>query len=78
MLMRHEGMPAAYKDLFLSNADNQVARHRRMLVPDKGVLISNKEVILLYQKGIAWAMQGTAHPRHSNHSARQMNPHATK
>jgi len=39
-------MIAADKDVLLSNADNNVARHRRMLVPDNGVLISYKEAFV--------------------------------
>ena len=46
MHVLHEGMLAADKDVLLSNADNHVARHMRMLVSDNGVLISYKEVFL--------------------------------
>jgi len=44
-------MLATDKDVLLSNTDNQVARHRRMLVPDNKVHISNKELFLSYKKG---------------------------
>jgi len=43
MLVLHEGMLAPDKGVLLSNADNHVGRHRRMLVPDNKVLISYKE-----------------------------------
>ena len=43
MLVLHEGMLAADKDVLLQHADNHVARQRRMLVQDNEVFISNKE-----------------------------------
>jgi len=46
MHVLHEGMLAAGKDVLLSNADNHVVRHMRMLVPDNVVLIAYKEVCL--------------------------------
>lgn len=56
-----------------------VARHRRMLVQDNTKLISNKEIFLSYEKSIASAMQGNAHPRQSSYSTSQWgHPHAAQ
>lgn len=46
MHVLHEEMLAADKDVLLSNADNHVVRHMRMLVSNNGVLISYMEVFL--------------------------------
>ena len=46
MLVRHEGMLAADKDVLLSNADNHAARRRRIHVLDNGMLISSKQIFL--------------------------------
>jgi len=45
MLVRHAGMLAAIKNNLLLNEDSHVARHRRMLVPDNGVLSFSNDFV---------------------------------
>ena len=51
MLVEHAGMLAADEDVLLSNTDNNVARHTKMMVLDNGVLISSTEAFLSYKRG---------------------------
>jgi len=50
MLVLHEGMVAACKDVLLSNADNHMTRQRRMHVPENGMLSLSKEVFPFKQE----------------------------